>query len=197
MAQDSLWAECRSRRPDLDIEARTQLGEEDVAETLKAGILRIARMTFDWAAQEAGICRVQWDLEKRQDQLRLAIRILGSARVERFATPDPTCQAAQPDLAGVIHAQVLLSGGASDGPRDIPCGRAIEAIVQVVGVLPHVNGQQRLHSPGQRRLCIVGLHCLQPVGIHHEPNPAARAATSTRCGISRGTAECRAYPLEP
>jgi hypothetical protein len=126
---DSLWTDCRSRRPALSIEARAQLGDEDVAETLKAGILRIARMTFDWASQEPGICRPQWDLERRQDQLRLAIRILGSGQVERFATPDPTCQAAaQPDLAGVIHAQVLLSGGTSGGARDIPRGRAIEAI---------------------------------------------------------------------
>src|SRR5438132_13942511 len=51
--------------------------------------------------------------------------------------------------------------------------RTAVLIVQVVGVFPHVNGQQWFHVLDQRRLGITGLDHLQPVGVLHEPNPAA------------------------
>jgi len=53
--------------------------------------------------------------------------------------------------------------------------------VQIIGVLPHVDREQRLHLPSQRRLRIIGLHDPQLTAIEYQPRPAGAELRQRRC----------------
>jgi len=44
-------------------------------------------------------------------------------------------------------------------------------IIQVISMLPHVNGKQWLYACGQRDIGIGGLCCLEFIAIDNQPNP--------------------------
>ncbi len=130
---ESVWADCVARRPGFEIVPRIRLKEEDVAEELKPVILRIARMAFDWAVQKSERGQLIWHLEREQNQIRLSVQVLcedGAARVKASAG---TSGAAPSDLAEVIRARIVMSGGTSDGVYDIHEGQAMCAIWPLPG----------------------------------------------------------------
>lgn len=124
---DSVWADCQARRPDLDIVPAMRLKEQDVGEDLKPVIVRIARLAFDWAAQDAATHRLRWDLARERNRVRLSIQVLGGDDAACAGTAGGAGEGAASALPDVIHARILLSGGACDGSRDIPGGRTITA----------------------------------------------------------------------
>jgi signal transduction histidine kinase len=121
---ESVWADCVVLRPGLEIAARGRLKEEDVPGELKPVILRIARMTLDWADQEFATRGLIWDLAREESQIRLSVQVLRGTEVRRVGTPITRTQS---DLAEAIRARIVLSGGASDGVRDIPGGQTMLA----------------------------------------------------------------------
>ena len=46
-------------------------------------------------------------------------------------------------------------------------------VVEVVGVLPHIHGEQRLLAMGHRQVGIAGLRDFQLTAFEHQPGPAA------------------------
>lgn len=60
----SLWVDSRVRNPSLTIESRVLLDERDIPDGLKPVVLRIARMTLDFAEQTPSPCCVAWVLER-------------------------------------------------------------------------------------------------------------------------------------
>ena len=122
-----VWADCQARRPGLDIVPRTRLKEEDVPEELKPVILRIARMTFDWAVQDRATRKLTWDLARKQDQIRLSVQLLHGGEAGPVGVSTRPSQETSSDLWDVIHARVVLSGGTSDGARDTRGGQTMLA----------------------------------------------------------------------
>jgi hypothetical protein len=122
----SLWVDSRMLDPRLVIEPRTLLEERDIPEGLKPVILRIARMTLDFAEQTSSACRVAWVLERSGQTLRLAIDMTldapGSPWQSAFQSRPST---AAFDLWDAIRARVVLSGGVSDCVRSIAGHRTI------------------------------------------------------------------------
>jgi hypothetical protein len=119
---ESVWADCVVVRPGLDIVARGRLREDDVPEELKPVILRIARMTLDWAEQTTR--RLTWDLAREQGQIRLSVQVDSRRETGRVGTPVATKPS---NLADAIRARIVLSGGASDGIREVPGGQSMLA----------------------------------------------------------------------
>jgi hypothetical protein len=125
---DSIWADCPVPRPGLDIAARTGLNEEDIPEELKPVILRIGRMAFDWAVQESATRRLTWDLALKQNQIRLSVQLLYGSGAGRGGASTRPSREATSNLWDVICARVVLSGGTSDGARDIRGGQTMLAV---------------------------------------------------------------------
>jgi len=121
---ESVWEDCVALRPGLEIVRRTRLKEDDVPDELKTVILRIARMTLDWADQGPATHRLAWHLAREKGQIRLSVHIDREREALHGATPISRTSS---DLADAIHARIVLSGGASDGVRDLPGGQAMHA----------------------------------------------------------------------
>jgi hypothetical protein len=119
---ESVWADCVVLRPGLDIVARGRLREDDVPAELKPVILRIARMTLDWADQTTR--RLTWDLAREQGQIRLSVQVDSRRETGHVGTPVATLPS---DLADAIRARIVLSGGVSDGIREVPGGQSMLA----------------------------------------------------------------------
>lgn len=76
---------------------------------------------------------------------------------------------------------------------------AVYLHIQVVGVLPHIHGEQRSLAVHQRVLCVGGLcHSQLAILASHEPRPAA-AKLGRACGLelllelvhrSKGLVDC-------
>ena len=147
---ESVWADCVVLRPGLDIVARGRLKEEDVPEELKPVILRIARMmTLDWANQELATRRLTWDLAREQGQVRLSVEVHSGREAGLVGTPIARIPS---DLADAIRARIVLSGGASDGVRDIPGGQTMHASWPLpVPFAPAGPGSSDSNNPMQRK----------------------------------------------
>jgi hypothetical protein len=130
---DSVLDDCQARRPDIRIVSRTFVEESDVPELLKPVILRIARMTSDWAFQESSIHELSWELKRQQDQIRLTVQFLFGAEGGGVGTSAGPSQETSLDLPHVIRARVILSGGTSGGVREIPGGLALIATWPLAG----------------------------------------------------------------
>src|ERR1700691_3928427 len=82
----------------------------------------------------------------------------------------------------------LLQVGVGEIPVDhVPPGlyvlRACVAVVDIVGVLPHVAGQDRLDTMGDRRVGVLGRDDVQrAVGLLHQPGPSAAKMSGRRFG---------------
>jgi signal transduction histidine kinase len=120
---DSIWFDSRRQVTGIDIDARTSLVECDVPEELKPTILRLAQMCLEWCAQSRGECRVTWDLRRRGDELRLSIRVLGTAP-ENATLGEAYGVLCLPEA---IRARVILAGGCCAGLRKGPGGKEITA----------------------------------------------------------------------
>jgi hypothetical protein len=121
---ESVWEDAATLRPGLEIAQRTRLKEADVPEDLKPVILRIARMTLDWADQGPPKRRLAWHLARERGQVRLSIQVQGESDTRRGGT---AIASASSNLADAIHARIVLSGGVSDGARDFPGAQAMHA----------------------------------------------------------------------
>jgi len=111
---------------------RTRLHEEDIPEDLKPVILRVARMSSDWAVLQPAARQVRCELAREQDQLRLAIEVLFGREVLHG---EASLAKAPVDLADAIRARIVLSGGTSEGVQDIPEGQTIHAIWRITAPL--------------------------------------------------------------
>lgn len=120
---DSIWFDNRSQVTGLDIDASTSLRERDVPDELKPTILRLAFMSMEWSAQFPRGSKLQWDLCRHDDELRLSIRRVGAGIEcsENFRTHGA------PFLWEAIRARVILAGGCCAGSRRIPGGQEILA----------------------------------------------------------------------
>jgi signal transduction histidine kinase len=121
---ESVWEDAAALRPGLEVVRRARLKEEDVPEELKPVILRIARMTVDWADEGSSTRRLAWHLAREKGQIRLSIQVQGEAEARRAGT---SIASASSNLADAIHARIVLSGGVSDGARDFPGGQTMHA----------------------------------------------------------------------
>lgn len=142
---DSVWTDCQARRPTLEIVLRTRLHEEDIPEDLKPVILRVARMSSDWAVLQPATRQVRCELAREQDQLRLAIEVLFGREVLHGET---SLAKAPADLADAIRARIVLSGGTSEGVQDMPEGQTILAIWRMTA--PLTVRKTELHDPSTR-----------------------------------------------
>ena len=142
---ESVWADCVVLRPGLDIVAHGRLKEKDVPDELKPVILRIARMTLDWADQQFATCLLTWDLAREHGQIRLSVQVLSGTEAGRVGTP--IARRTPSDLADAIRARIVLSGGASDGVLDIPGGQTILASWPLPGPFT-TNGTGTSNSNG-------------------------------------------------
>jgi len=130
---DAVWDDCQAQHPEIRIASRTLLDDADVPESLKPIIWRIARMTADWAIQESTrrclSCElVAWELKQASDQIRLTIHILFGVSRDGSEASGFSNQERSLDLPHAILARAILSGGSSDGIREIPGGLALAAI---------------------------------------------------------------------
>jgi signal transduction histidine kinase len=112
---NSLWVDSRAIYPTLLIKPRALIEERDIPEGLKPVILRIARMTLDFAAQNPSACRVAWLLERSGEMLRLSIDMAVDAHASSQQSPQrPSLSATALNPLEAIRARVALSGGSSE-----------------------------------------------------------------------------------
>jgi signal transduction histidine kinase len=120
----SLWVDARPLNAPPLIKSHVLLDECDIPEELKPIILRIARMTVDFAGQSPAASRVLWELARSGETLRLSI--------EATAETDGSRRQALSSTGGhsgfdAIQAVVVLSGGSlervrsGDGSKIVVC----------------------------------------------------------------------------
>lgn len=110
---NSLWVDFRAINPTLVIKPRALIEEDDIPESLKPVILRIAQMTLDFAAQNLSGRRVTWVLERCDESLRLSIDMAVDTHVgPQPSQHTPSAPALHPLEA--IRVRVALSGGVSE-----------------------------------------------------------------------------------
>jgi len=73
-----------------------------------------------------------------------------------------------PPLAGVVQGKFPVDQLVEHGVNIV--GTAI-LIIQVISMLPHVNGKQWLHACCQRDIGIGGLYYLELIAIKNKPSP--------------------------
>jgi hypothetical protein len=122
----SLWVDSRALNPALVIKPRALLEERDIPEGLKPVILRIAKMTLDFAEQIPSACRLAWVLERSGQTLRLSIDMAVDAHLSPQQSPQQASPSATAlNLLDAIRARVVLSGGSWDCVRNVAGRRTI------------------------------------------------------------------------
>jgi signal transduction histidine kinase len=118
-AVQTLWIETRAINPALRVEARSELRERDVPDTLAPIIFRIARMVAALGERELAVSRIVWMLQRDSRGLQLT--------VELSHDDQPLIHASVLNQLAAICACVALSGGNCEPPRDAGRSTAIVA----------------------------------------------------------------------
>lgn len=123
---ESIWADARSRAPDLRLTTHSDVPEKDIPAGLKRELERLAPMAVQWTNDVPGARQLVWSLTRERGQLRLGIGVQtdASGTVDAPATGP---RRPRPGPAEALAARIRLSGGRTRGIEEVPGGKALVA----------------------------------------------------------------------
>lgn len=123
---ESIWADARSRTPELKLAATSDVQESEIPAELKRELERLAPMAAEWARQEPGACQMVWTLTRERRRIRLGIGVQTDAPHADEANTSPE-RRRQARAAEAIADRMRLTGATTRGVQDVPGGQALIA----------------------------------------------------------------------